>query len=118
MSTDFPERDAAVGPGLSAGGVQREDDVAEVPGTGPTRRGLPRGKAEDIGRTVFPAPLPIQDADRRIVREEDGKLDVPQVEDGEEGRAPGAEAAELATDARDLGTNLDDDPTLSHRGEP
>src|SRR5262249_6165043 len=96
--------------------VKGEDDGAEVAGTGGTRRGLPRGKAEDVGRTVLPAPLPIQDADRRIVGEEDGELDVPEVEDGEEGRRPGAEAAELATAPRDLGTNLDDDPTASHKG--
>ena len=31
---------------------------------------------------------------------------------------PGLETAELAAAAGDLGTNLDDDPTPAHRGEP
>jgi len=69
-----------VDPGLPAGGVQGEDDIAEMPWTAGARRGLPPGKAQDVGGAVLAAPLPVEDADAWIVGEEDGDLDVPQIE--------------------------------------
>jgi len=81
---------AAVDPGLPAGGVQREDDVAEVPqagGAGGRRAG---GKAQDVGRAVLAAPLPVQDTDARVVGEEDGEFHVLEVESAEKARSPGS----------------------------
>jgi hypothetical protein len=104
-----------VGAGLPPGGVEGKDDVAEVQRPGGARGRRAPGEAEDVGGSVLPPPTPVQVLDAGVCGEEDRELHIVEVESVEEARGPGAETAELPAAARDLGTNLDDDPTLGHR---
>ena len=59
--------------GAAAGGLQRDDEIAERP-RGPGGRRRRRGEAQDVGRRVDPPVQPVEPLDRGVAAEPDREL--------------------------------------------